>query len=130
MLKLDKNTLEYFRQKNVNKIKIFFYDAGCSGTKVNITDDFEIDENLVEVSSSSVVKLFVEKKDFSKFENCSITRTITADHTGKEKIRYIYASDEVKGRCWCWSSFSFGEKKKNKINLNNLKDLKKSFSKD
>ena len=49
MLKLDKNTLKYFNERNAEKIKVFFYGAGCSGTKVDVVDEFDIDESVEEV---------------------------------------------------------------------------------
>ena len=112
MLKLDKNTLNYFKERNAEKIKVFFYDAGCSGMKVNIVDEFEVDESVEEITPPSQpsplqeegvelpspeggglgwgFKVFIDKRDKDKLENCSITRVVIADHTGKEKVRYIY----------------------------------------
>jgi hypothetical protein len=43
------------------------------------------------------------------------------------KTRYIYASEKVLDRCGCGSSFWF-EKKKPKIDLAKLKDLKTRFN--
>jgi Fe-S cluster assembly iron-binding protein IscA len=46
---------------------VFFYDAGCSGSKVNIVfDDFEIDESLVKTQDEFAI--YVEKEDEEKFE--------------------------------------------------------------
>ena len=133
-IKLDKNTIALFEEQKLEKIKIFFYDSGCSWTKVDISSDFEVDESLVEVNIPLLTKeglgvvCYLEKKDYSKFENCNITRTVVADHTGKEKIRYIFSSNKVKYRCWCGSSFSFSEKKL-KLNLEELKNIKLNFKK-
>ncbi len=157
MLKICKNTLEYFSERNAEKIKVFFYDAGCSGTKVDIVDEFEMDESVIEISplltspqgrgieqsqnsefsplggdawkAEGVIKIFVDKREKEKFKNCTITRVVTADHTGKEKVRYIYKSEEVKGRCGCGSSFSFWEKQKPKLDLTRLRDFKSNFKK-
>jgi len=40
-----------------------------------------VDENLVEVENNYSFKIYLEKKDLSKFENCNITKTVVADHT-------------------------------------------------
>lgn len=158
MLTLDKKFLEYLREKSIEKIKIFFYEAWCSGKKVDVLfDDFETEW------LEKIPLFFLSNKDFSSllwegtensssrkgevseggwewiiylqpeetpyFENAKITRTVRADHTGKEKIRYIFTNTEVvKDRCGCGSSFSF-EKKKPKIDLSKLKDMKKNFGK-
>lgn len=160
-IQLDTNTLKYFQEKWATKLKIFFYEAGCSGTKVDITDDFEVDESLIchselahpknSMDSESLkgndinydpvsstgwqeheswiqgINIYVPKKDAEKFENCRITRTVKADHTGKEKVRYIFTSEQVKGRCGCGSSFNFTGAKKPKIDMEKLKQLKKRF---
>ena len=135
MLKLCKNTLKYFKERNAEKIKVFFYEAGCSGTKVDIVDEFDIDESVIEISphltspleerDSTTLRIYIDKREKEQFENCSITRVVTADHTWKEKVRYIYKSEEVKGRCWCGSSFSFWEKQKPKLDLGKLRSFKK-----
>ena len=129
MLKLDQNTIKYFQEEKAEKIKIFFYDSGCSWTKVNISSDFEIDESVEFLREENWIKIYIEKMEKAKLENCSITRVSTADHTWKEKIRYIYKSEEVKWRCWCGSSFSFWEGKKVKIDLWKLKSFKNNFKK-
>ncbi len=128
-LKLDKNTLKYFGERNAEKIKVFFYDAGCSGMKVNIVDDFEIDESVEELEKNEWMRIFIDKRDNEKLENCTITRVVIADHTGKEKVRYIYKGEEVKWRCGCGSSFNFGEEKKPKLDLTKLRDFKSNFKK-
>lgn len=122
-IKLDKNTVKYFVVKKISKIKIFFYDSWCSWTKIDISDDFEIDENLVQINSDYLFTIYIEKKDQENFKNCNITRMVKSDHTWIEKIRYIFTSNEVKERCWCGSSFSF-DKKEVKIDFNKLKDMK------
>lgn len=92
-----------------------------------VFDDFEIDIQL-EMINQDGIDIYIEKIDKEKFENCSITRVQKADHTGKVKTRYIYASDKVLDRCGCGSSFWF-EKKKPKIDLDKLKNLKHNFGK-
>lgn len=127
-IKLDKNTVSLLDEKNTEKIKIFFYDSGCSWTKVDISEDFVVDKSLVEVENNYKFKIYLEKKDLNKFEDCNITKTVSSDHTGKEKVRYIFSSNKVKNRCGCGSSFSF-DKKEPKFNLDKLKDLKNNFKK-
>ncbi|MCD5380749.1 hypothetical protein LR004_02375, partial [Candidatus Gracilibacteria bacterium] len=75
------------------------------------------------------LRIYLDKRDKEKLDNCTITRVVIADHTGKEKVRYILKSDEVKGRCGCGSSFSFGEKQKPKLDLTKLRDFKSNFKK-
>lgn len=129
-MKLDKSTVLDLMNRKVEKILVYFYDAWCSGTKVNIKDDFEITDELQKLElKSSPFDVYVEKKDFDKFTGAVITKTISADHTWKEKIRYIFSNEKVKDRCGCWSSFSFWEKKKVKLDLSKLKDLKNNFKK-
>jgi hypothetical protein len=128
MFKLDKNTVIDLVDRKVEKILVFFYDAGCSWTKVNITENFEITDLHEKLDLNINFSVYVEKKDKDKFDWATITRTITSDHTWEEKIRYIFSNDKVKDRCWCWSSFSF-EKKQLKIDLNKLKDMKFNFKK-
>ena len=128
-MKLDKNTVLDLMERKVEKILVYFYDAWCSGIKVNIKEDFEISDDLEKLNlSSSPFDVYVEKKDKDKFNWAIITKTITADHTWKEKVRYIFTNELVKDRCWCGSSFSF-DKKKIKIDLDKLKDLKNNFKK-
>ena len=55
-----------------------------------------------------------------------ITRTVTADHTGQEKTRYIFSNPKVEDRCGCGTSFAF-EKKVPKIDLEKLKLLRERF---
>ena len=55
-IKLDKNTIALFEEQKLEKIKIFFYDSGCSWTKVDISSDFEVDESLVEVNIPLLTK--------------------------------------------------------------------------
>lgn len=126
-IKIDSSTLKYFEEKWSEKIKVFFYGAWCSWTKIDITDEFEISDELTFLPFESDIKIYVEKKDSEKFEDCTITRVVKADHTWKEKIRYIYKSWDVKWRCGCGSSFSF-EEKKPKIDLEKLKNLKFNFN--
>ncbi|MDD3793425.1 MAG: hypothetical protein PHI37_01315 [Candidatus Gracilibacteria bacterium] len=126
-MKLDKNTVLDLINRKVEKILVYFYDAGCSGTKVDIKEDFIVDDSLEKLElSSSPFFVYVEKKDKNKFKNSIITKTITADHTGKEKIRYIFNNEQIKDRCGCGSSFSF-DKKTPKFDLSKLKDFKNNL---
>ncbi|MDP2090245.1 MAG: hypothetical protein Q8K30_01485 [Candidatus Gracilibacteria bacterium] len=129
-MKLDKSTVLDLINRKVEKILVYFYDAGCSGTKVNIKEEFDITNELQKMElKSSPFDVYVEKIDADKFIGAVITKTVTADHTGKEKVRYIFSNEKIKERCGCGSSFSFGEKKKPKFDLSKLKDLKNNFKK-
>ncbi len=128
-MKLDKKTVVDLIERKVKKILVYFYDAWCSGTKVNIKEDFVLSDELTKLDlSSSPFEVYIEKKDFDKFNWAIITKTITADHTWKEKVRYIFSNEKVKDRCGCGSSFSF-EKKKPQIDMEKLKNLKNNFKK-
>lgn len=136
MLKIDKKTVTFFEEQGVKSIKVFFYDAWCSGMKIDITCDFEVGDDL-EVLDSYIhllsewerpynFDIYVEKKDREKLENARLTRLVVADHTWKEKNRYIFSSDEIQDRCGCGTSFAF-EKPIPKIDLEKLKNLRKNF---
>lgn len=128
-MKLDKKTVLDLIERKVDKIFVYFYDAWCSWTKVSIKEDFDITTDLQKLNlSSSPFEVYVEKKDFEKFDWSIITKSVVADHTWKEKIRYIFSNKKVLDRCWCWTSFSF-EKKKPKIDLEKLKHLREKFKK-
>lgn len=126
MLQLDPKTISQLETTGAEKLKVFFYTAGCSGNKVDMTTDFEVDDSLTQIESCWNFDLYVTKADKDKLENARITKVVKADHTGKEKVRYIYSSDEVLDRCGCGTSFGF-EKKVPKIDLSKLKDMKKNF---
>lgn len=131
MLKIDKKYLQELEKKQVEKIFLYFYDAGCSGKKLQVLeDDFEKKDLTLALSSKEREQygfdIFIKPEEQQYFESATIRKTVTADHTGKQKVRFIYVSDEVKDRCGCGSSFGF-EKKVPKINLEKLKDLKNNF---
>jgi len=126
MLKLDKKTVAEFEETGVEKLKVFFYEAGCSGTKIDMSYDFEIDSEICELESEYGFKLFVPNSDREYLEWASITRVVVADHTGEAKSRYIFASDEVEDRCGCGTSFAF-EKPVPKVDLEKLRLLRQNF---
>jgi hypothetical protein len=74
------------------------------------------------------IDVYIPSEEKDKFDGAIITRSVIADHTWKEKIRYIFSNPKVLDRCWCGSSFSF-EKKVPKINLEKLRLLKDRFGK-
>lgn len=127
MLQLDPKTISELEQSWTEKLKVFFYEAGCSGNKVDMTSEFELTDDLEKLESTYQFDIYVETKDKKNFENARITKVVKADHTGKEKIRYIYTSDDVEDRCGCGTSFAF-EKKKPKIDLEKLKNLKNNLN--
>lgn len=144
MLELDKKFLAELENTWVQKLKVFLYQAGCSGTKVSVETDFEVTDELVELpppnlplsgeewSSSDPVregiKIYIPKTDLIHLQNGRLTRTLKADHTGQEKVRYIFTSEEIQDRCGCGTSFAF-EKKKPKIDLEKLKIMRENFKK-
>lgn len=99
-INIDKQTLSYLSKKWVFKIKLFFYDSWCSWTKLDIEESPNTNW-LLKLDEIDWVEIFSNLIDKQKFEDCSITRTTSADHTWKQKIRYIYKSEKVKDRCAC-----------------------------
>lgn len=128
MFKLDKNTVLDLQERKVEKIKIFFYDAWCSGTKLNIVEDFDVSDDLEKLDLKASFDVYVEKHDKEKFDGAIITRTVIADHTWIAKSRYVFSNQKVLDRCGCGTSFSF-VKKKITIDLEKLKKLKENFGK-
>lgn len=127
MLELDKKFLKELQDAWVQKLKVFLYQAGCSGTKVSVETEFELDETL-ELLESNFSQVYTPKTDLIHLQNGRITRTIKADHTGQEKVRYIFTSEEIQDRCGCGTSFAF-EKKKPKIDLEKLRAMRENFKK-
>lgn len=126
MLSLDKKTITEFQETWVKKLKVFFYEAGCSGTKIDMSTEFHIDDTIDKLESEYKFDVYVPKTDRKYLENAKITRVVVADHTGEAKARYIFASDEVEDRCWCGTSFAF-EKPAPIIDLEKLKLLRLNF---
>jgi len=79
MLKLDKKTVAEFEDSWVKKLKVFFYEAGCSGTKINMETDFEVEESIDRLESDYGFELYVPKTDREHLEHASITRVVVAD---------------------------------------------------
>ncbi len=129
MLQLDKKTVSDFEKSWVKKIKVFFIEAGCSGTKVDMQTEFKIHDELESLKCKYNFEIYTPKTDKKYLENAKITRVIKADHTGKEKIRYILTSDDIQDRCGCGSSFAF-EKTVPKLDIEKLKFLRKNFFKN
>ena len=126
MLQLDPKTVCELESAWINKIKVFFYEAWCSGTKINMETEFDVTDDIKELESEYSFKIYVPKTDAEYLENARITKTVKADHTGQEKIRYIFASDDVEDRCGCGTSFAF-EKPAPVIDLEKLKNLRENF---
>lgn len=126
MLTLDKKTVSEFETTGVEKLKVFFYSAGCSGTKIDMETEFEVTSEVDKLDSDYGFELYVPKTDREHLENANITRVVVADHTGEAKTRYIFASSEVEDRCGCGTSFAF-EKPAPKVDLEKLKKLRENF---
>lgn len=128
MLKLDKKTVTEFESEGIQKLKVFFYEAGCSGTKINMETEFEVTDDIEQLQADYAFELYVPKSDKEHLENARITRVVVADHTGEAKARYIFSSDEVEDRCGCGTSFAF-EKPAPVIDLEKLKKMRENFKK-
>lgn len=133
MIALDKKNISDLQNRQVEKILVYLYDGWCSGSKVDIKEDFELRDDLslgvsLEEREKLWFEIYLEKKDQEKFENARITKVVSADHTGQKQVRYIYSSDDVLDRCGCGTSFGF-EKKKIVIDLEKLKKMRERFRK-
>ncbi len=126
MLQLDKKTVSEFENAGVKQLKVFFYEAGCSGNKIDMLTDFEITDELEQIKSEYLFDIYIPKTDKIHLENAKITRVVKADHTGQEQVRYIFTSEEVLDRCGCGTSFAF-EKKQPKIDLDKLRKMRENF---
>lgn len=126
MLQLDQKNVTELEEAWIQKLKVFFYSAWCSGTKINMETEFEVTSELEELESPYSFKLYVPKTDKEHLENARITKTVKADHTGQAKVRFIFTSEEVEERCGCGTSFAF-EKKAPKVDLMKLAELRKNF---
>lgn len=113
----------------MKKLKVFFIEAGCSGTKIQMETEFDITADIDKLESEYTFELYVPQTDRKYLENARITRVVKADHTGQEKTRYIFSSDDVEDRCGCGTSFAF-EKPAPKIDLEKLKMLRANFKKN
>lgn len=129
MLQLDKIFLKHLQETWAKKIKVFFYEAGCSGTKIDVAvDDFDTNDLMCISPLQEGIKIYIEPKDEENLDGARITRVVKADHTGQEKIRYIFSNEKILERCGCGTSFSF-EKKAPRIDLEKLQELRNNFKK-
>jgi hypothetical protein len=87
-----------------------------------------VDENLQEIQNEYGFDLYIPKDDSEKLIGGRITKVAVADHTGEEKIRYVFSSEQVLDRCGCGTSFGF-EKPVPKIDLEKLRKLRERFGK-
>jgi Fe-S cluster assembly iron-binding protein IscA len=128
MLQLDKKTVTEFESEGIQRLKVFFYEAGCSGTKINMETEFEVTDDIEKLETEYQFELYVPKSDKEHLEHARITRVVVADHTGIAKTRYVFSSDEVEDRCGCGTSFAF-EKPAPVIDLEKLKKMRENFKK-
>lgn len=147
MIKIDRKTLVEFQENWVKKIHVFFYDAGCSGTKVDIETEFEVDDlELVAVFPDldaewkpvnnpplewEGIEVYIISANKDKFDGAMVTKIREKSdnpHLQGVKDKYIFSNPKIEDRCGCGTSFSF-EKKVPKINLEKLRLLKDRFGK-
>lgn len=112
MLKIDKKTLNEYKNAWINQVFVSFYDAWCSGTKIKLEDN--IPENAVKINSEDLnIYCLEEHKKYL------IWGKIT-----KLWNKFFLDSKEVSDRCWCGSSFSLYKKL---IDKDKIKKLKHKF---
>ena len=147
MIKIDKKTLVEFHQAGVKKIHVFFYEAWCSWTKVDIETDFdETDLELVAVFPDldsewkpvnnpplkwEGIEVYIKLENKEQFDGAMVTKIREKSdnpHLQSKKDKYIFSNPKIQDRCGCGTSFSF-EKKVPKIDLEKLRLLKDRFGK-
>lgn len=121
ILEIDEQILRDFPEKN---LKVYFYQAGCEGTKIHITWDFQMDD--CEFISLHGKNIYFEAKQKSQLDGGKILKKTSSGngHTSYEK--YIFISPKVQSRCGCATSFSFDKKL---IDTQKLKTLQGLFKK-
>ena len=126
-MKLDKKLIQDIESQNISRIFVYFYEAWCSGTKLEIQFwDFDV-QNLQQIETAYSFSVYVKPKEQKLLQDTTITRLQKADHSWVVKTRYMFASEKVQDRCGCGTSFAF-EKKKPSIDFEKLKNLKRNFS--
>ena len=135
MIKIDKKTLVEFQEAGVRKIHVFFYEAGCSGTKVDIETEFDewvLTPSLsLEEREQIGLQIYVKPEDYEKFDGAMVTKIRERSdnpHLTWKRDKYIFSNPKIQDRCGCGTSFSF-EKKVPKIDLEKLRFLKDRFGK-
>jgi hypothetical protein len=120
-LEIDKSILDKFW----DEIKVFFYEAWCEWTKINITEDFEKD--WLSFFELNWKKVFYEKKDENNLDSWKIfpkkEDNLEQNSEHSENDKYLFISPKVKWRCGCATSFSFERKLIDKDKLNKLKNV-------
>lgn len=120
-LNIDEKILKSFKEK---ELKVYFYESGCEGTKINFETNFEKDWlDFIELFN---VKIFFERKDKENLNEWKIILKIENNWWHSNEDKYIFLSDKIKSRCGCATSFSFENKL---IDSNKLKKLKMIFKK-
>ena len=117
-LEIEKNILDKFWRE----IKVFFYEAWCEWTKINITEDFKKD--WLSFFELSWKKIFYEKKDENNLDWWKILQKTEDKNQSKhsQNDKYLFISPKIKWRCGCATSFSFEKKLIDKDKLNKLKN--------
>lgn len=124
---LDPKIIWDCKNKNIKNIFLYFYDSGCSGTKIDIVTDFDRQTKFLYTSLEDI-NVYVDEEVRSQLQDAQIIQSPKADHTWEIKMRYLFISKQVQDRCGCGSSFSF-EKKVPKLNIKNLEALKNNYKK-
>lgn len=112
MLKLDKKTLDEYKNAWINKLFVDFYNAWCSGTKIKLEEN--IPENAVKVPSEDI-EFYALEENVSHLSDAKISN---AGH------KFYLHSKDIKEKCGCGSSFSFESKA---IDMAKIKNLKHTF---
>lgn len=115
-LEIEKNILDKFWRE----IKVFFYEAWCEWTKINITEDFKKD--WLSFFELNWKKIFYEKKDENNLDWWKIFSKTETNSEHSQNDKYLFISPKIKWRCGCATSFSFERKLIDKDKLNKLKN--------
>ena len=118
-LTIDINIIKWFEKEN---IKVYFYESGCEGTKVALTQDFDMAG--LEYTKVLWKNIYFDPKDAPNLDGGKILPKPDKSEGHASDEKYIFLSPKIKSRCGCATSFSFENKL---IDSNKLKKLKKIF---
>lgn len=117
-LEIDQNVLALFS----GDIKVFFYQSGCEGTKINL-EDYNWDKDLLSFSYQNK-NIYYQIQDEQYLNGWKIFLQKKNENSHSKNEKFLFVSPQVKSRCWCSSSFSF---ENTLIKKDKLKQLQSIF---
>lgn len=98
MPKFDPASLNDWKNRGITNVTVELFSSGCAGTKVRVLEGMPSEVTGWIAIQSASITMHMRESEYPKFENARLTRV-----NGK----WILASEQVKSRCGCGSSFSF-----------------------